>query len=101
MSTECEPGGHTTQCSTQQSQAVQGPLSHSTTHVSAHIPTLVTPLKVPAAQALLSSPQSNLLQSSFTILLQEPTGIVSPGSATICCVALVKSLNFLDLFLSL
>lgn len=39
MGTECEPGGHTIPCSTQQSQAVQGPLSHSAIHVSAPIPT--------------------------------------------------------------
>lgn len=69
MGTECEPGGHTTQCSTQQSRAIHGPLSHSITHISAPIPTLVTPLKVPAAQALLTSPQSNSLQNSFAILL--------------------------------
>lgn len=68
MGTQCEPGGHTTQCSTQQSQAVQGPLSHSTTHVPAPIPTLVTPLKVSAAQAMLNSRQPKPLQSSFAIL---------------------------------
>lgn len=60
MGTKCEPGGHTAQCSTQQSQAIQGPLSHSTTHVSAPIPPLVTPLKVSAAQALLNPYKAHL-----------------------------------------
>lgn len=39
MGTEFEPGGHTIPCSTQQSRAVQGPLSHSATHISASVPT--------------------------------------------------------------
>lgn len=68
MGTECEPGGHTTQCSTQQFRAVQGPFSHSTTHVSAPIPTRHTPKGASCSGTAEPMPTSPL-QSSFVILL--------------------------------
>lgn len=67
MGTECEPGGHTT--AVHSSPEPSKALSANPQSTSQHPSPPVTPLKVPAAQALLTSPQSNPLQNSFAILL--------------------------------
>lgn len=69
------------------------------------MPALITLQRyLPAAQALLKACQLDPHKAHRHSALGldrtvEPTGIVSPGSATICCVALAKSLNLLGLFL--